>query len=775
MNVDRKKYFISRLLIVMLLSFFIFESENIAQSGTMEHLNYLGHKLTTENTAPTTLAEWEAKREALKDKVLDIIGLNPMPEKTPLNVQYIGNKVDLGNCYFQRVVFESRPKVYVAAHLYLPKNVNFPVPAVIHVPGHGRRDKYSPHPRTYAENGFVAIGIPMVGEEGKKATGWGVGGEKGPYHGHFNWYNTGYSAIAPTVWDGIRAVDFLLTLKDDNGVKLVDENKIGMAGLSGGSARTLWTTIAEPRISCAVVDQGFTAIDKYNSYRGLESTCDIHIFYNYYGLSYGEMYSLIAPRPFLLQHGTTDNLYPNPLPVANYIKNVYQLYGKQNNFKFQTFVQGHGYSTNIWNGENSWMDKWLRNGNSPLQIFSDRFETELSCFPNGEPQDMANTEELYTASTPEWSINSIDEYNDFKDTLLSKLKTKVIRTAFLDIDAKLETVKKESFDDYYVEEKKLKIDEGTLSLKGYFFSKPNGKHKTVILTSLNYYSKAKITTLYKDNYLDSDINLFYVEITGTGHNRWLGSSHYTYDRFAQIVGHTHASLQINDILAAIKTIKLEENVDSTEVYLWGIGEIAVPVLYSAVVDSSVAGVILENAQDKHIGITPIKESKCNTALFNILKYANIPQVAGLIYPRKLILAGDKQPGFDWTENLYIKFDSENSFIRESDTVKNILQHINIPTSVNDKNSVPTGYLLKQNHPNPFNPTTAIGFALPQKSDVNLSVYTILGEKVAELVNGSKNAGYHEVNFNAFNLASGTYVYRINANNYVASKKMLVLK
>ncbi len=745
--------------------------------GIMDHLNYLAHKITTEKTPPATLTEWEANRTELRNKVLEIIGLNSMPEKTPLNVNYIGNKVDLGNCYFQRVVFESRPKVYVAVHLYIPKNVTFPVPAVIHVPGHGRRDRYRPHPRTYAENGFVAIGLPMVGEEGKKAAGWGVGGEKGPYVGHFNWYNTGYSTIAPTVWDGIRAIDFLLTLKDDSNVKLVDENKIGMAGLSGGSARTLWTTIADPRISCAVVDQGFTAIDKYNSYRGLESTCDIHIFYNYYGLSYGEMYSLIAPRPFLLQHGTQDKLYPNPLPVANYIKDIYKLYGKENNFKFQTFVQGHGYSSNIWNGENNWMDKWLREGNSPLQIYSDRFETELSCFPNGEPQDMANTEELYTEPTPVWNINNSSEFNVLKDSLFKVFQEKIIPTAFNDIDVEIQTVNKESFDNYYIEEKKLKIDSGTLKLKGYFFCKPGEKRKTVIYLNKKIFSKSELTSLYEDNYLSSDINLFYVEITGTGRKRWLGSSHYSFDRFAQIIGYTHTSLQINDILAVLKTTKLEENIDTNGIYLWGKGDIAVPVLYSAVIDSSVAGVILENMQDKHIGITPVKESNCNTALFNILKYADIPQVASLVYPRTIILAGDKQPGFDWTEEIYTKFDSESSFIRESDTVKNILQHINVPTSIDDnkKNQIPTGYLLEQNHPNPFNPSTIIRYGLPQKTNVKLSVYNIIGDEVSELVNGNRNAGYHEVNFNASNLASGIYVYRIRANDYVSSKKMVFVK
>jgi hypothetical protein len=89
--------------------------------------------------------------------------------------------------------------------------------------------------------------------------------------------------------------------------------------------------------------------------------------------------------------------------------------------------------------------------------------------------------------------------------------------------------------------------------------------------------------------------------------------------------------------------------------------------------------------------------------------------------------------------------------------------------------IPIKYALEQNFPNPFNPTTVIHFSIPKQSNVKLSVYNLLGEKVAELVNGDFSAGNYEVNFNASNLASGMYVYRISAGSYTSVKKMLLLK
>ena len=93
----------------------------------------------------------------------------------------------------------------------------------------------------------------------------------------------------------------------------------------------------------------------------------------------------------------------------------------------------------------------------------------------------------------------------------------------------------------------------------------------------------------------------------------------------------------------------------------------------------------------------------------------------------------------------------------------------------DKES-PESYKLSQNYPNPFNPNTTIEFEIKEDAKVKLTVYNILGEQVAELVNGDINVGTHKVDFNAANLASGVYVYRLEAgNNFTETKKMVLMK
>jgi hypothetical protein len=89
-------------------------------------------------------------------------------------------------------------------------------------------------------------------------------------------------------------------------------------------------------------------------------------------------------------------------------------------------------------------------------------------------------------------------------------------------------------------------------------------------------------------------------------------------------------------------------------------------------------------------------------------------------------------------------------------------------------TVPSGFRLDQNNPNPFNPTTEISFSLPTASAYTLTIYNVTGQKVAEYA-GTKEAGRHTITFDGENLASGVYLYRLVAGEFQETKKMMLLK
>src|SRR5690606_26248764 len=101
--------------------------------------------------------------------------------------------------------------------------------------------------------------------------------------------------------------------------------------------------------------------------------------------------------------------------------------------------------------------------------------------------------------------------------------------------------------------------------------------------------------------------------------------------------------------------------------------------------------------------------------------------------------------------------------------------VTVITDIRVEPGIPESYALSQNFPNPFNPTTNIKFNLPSESLVTLKVYNLLGEEVASLVNEVLPAGYYNYDFDASALSSGIYIYRIQAEDFISTKKMTLIK
>ena len=97
------------------------------------------------------------------------------------------------------------------------------------------------------------------------------------------------------------------------------------------------------------------------------------------------------------------------------------------------------------------------------------------------------------------------------------------------------------------------------------------------------------------------------------------------------------------------------------------------------------------------------------------------------------------------------------------------------TGIADEGVVPEKYELSQNYPNPFNPETVISYSIPKTEEVSLVVYNLIGEEIARLIDESKHSGNYTVEWNASNVASGIYFYRLQAGDFIQTRKMVLLK
>jgi len=128
-----------------------------------------------------------------------------------------------------------------------------------------------------------------------------------------------------------------------------------------------------------------------------------------------------------------------------------------------------------------------------------------------------------------------------------------------------------------------------------------------------------------------------------------------------------------------------------------------------------------------------------------------------------------------TENARIKIIQDNdSYINLEDESGNFTI-TDVQTSIRHQHEIPIVFKLHTNYPNPFNPTTTINYDLPRTMKADVSVYNVLGQKVATLIAGIQNAGYHSVEWDASHVAGGAYFIKLQADEFIQITKAILLK
>ena len=162
-----------------------------------------------------TLADWNAKKASERADLFEMLGLSPLPERTPLRSKVTG-VVEAEEFVVENVHFQSRPGLYVTGNFYRPKKVDKPLPAILYVCGHGRvkidgvsygnKTHYRHHGEWFARNGYVCLTIDTIQ----------LGEIEGIHHGTYRegrwwWNERGYTPAGVEAWNCIRALDYLET------------------------------------------------------------------------------------------------------------------------------------------------------------------------------------------------------------------------------------------------------------------------------------------------------------------------------------------------------------------------------------------------------------------------------------------------------------------------------------------------------------------------------------------------------------------------------------
>jgi cephalosporin-C deacetylase-like acetyl esterase len=349
----------------------------------------------------TSRDSWLDKRESYRQQLLEMLGLDPLPEKTPLQPVVTGT-VEHEEFTVENLHFQSRPGLYVTANLYVPRNLESPAPAVLYVCGHGRvkqdgisygnKVSYQHHGAWFARNGYVCLTIDTLQ----------LGEIEGIHHGTYRydmwwWLNRGYTPAGVEAWNCIRALDYLETREE------VDSERMGVTGRSGGGAYSWWIAAIDQRIKAAVPVAGITDLRNHVVDGCVEGHCDCMYLSNTYRWDYPLVAALVAPRPLLISNTDRDRIFPLDGVVRTHseVRRIYDLLGETENLALNITAGPHKDTQELRVHAFRWFNAHLRSDDSLIdQPAVKLFEPEQLRVFSELPSDQRNTEIQETFITP---------------------------------------------------------------------------------------------------------------------------------------------------------------------------------------------------------------------------------------------------------------------------------------------------------------------------------------------------------------------------------------
>lgn len=613
---------------------------------------------TTDRPLPTFQNEkeftvWRKQRQKEFQKMLGIDTYLEQP-RTDLNVQVTGT-LQRDTHRIDKLYFESLPGLYVTGNLYVPHTAKEePAPALVYVCGHSTKQKvfYQEHVRRFAQLGFVVLILDTV------QRGEVQGIHHGTYkHGFFNWISKGYTSTAIEVWNAIRGLDLLESLPE------VDADRLGITGNSGGGAMTWWTAAADDRIKALAPSSGTGTTASHIREKTIDGHCDCMFPNNSYGWSLIEMNALVAPRPLLIASPAEDRLFA--------IESVRLLYDRLKDFYRDRGVEDyvalvdppgpHGYTSDSRKAISQWLLRHLMGKEVPIEEIADfdgvkEKEEDLLVYQEGIPANDESTSVqdwfIPLAETPK--IQSAKEVENIRQELIGNLRQESFATfpdeqTSQEVNIYQRSVQKNN--DWYHKFSYLSEKDWRLTGNIQGIGEKNSPARTAIYLRDANDGRERANINMLDGLNETWLKTW-LDLRGTGDTSWGPDLNWHVRRSLGLMGRSISSMRIWDTLQGMKAVRSLAEVDENDITLAGKGEMAVVALYAALLDGNVSTIILEDLPAS-LNLTSDSEGKDPSfEIINSLRYADLPTVAALLWPTKIIFVGDRPDTYRYTEEVY---------------------------------------------------------------------------------------------------------------------------
>lgn len=625
-----------------------------------------------------TLDDWRSKRPELRRQLLDMLGLDPLPARTPLQVNITGT-LNRPLYRIEKVVFQSLPGLYVTGNFYVPNEAPGPLPTVLYLCGHapgplGAKVNYQDRAAWFAAHGFACLIIDTL-EFGEIA---------GIHHGlhdlnMWHWLSLGYTPAGTEVWNAMRALDYLESRPE------VDARRIGVTGISGGGAITWYTAAVDNRIAaaapvCSTITYG-TQAEHWRAF----GQCDCIYYHNTYQLDFPIVGALIAPRPLLILSGRQDADFPPAgyHEVFRRAKRIFDLEagGDSDRIREVDDDVGHTDAPLFLREARQWMWRWLKDGSEPFptdDFVAPREEaTDLACLTNLPPDAInysihnrliPHAEPTIPESPAAWQVR--------RGELVAQLKGKVFRW-FPREPAAFETRVSNNgagWTSRYADYQEVTFQtESGVRIRGRLLTPKIRSTKTPLVI----YVKRPGDTFY---FMDMDevlpllgrcslliLNPRFTEQT-------MSPVEYAGIQMTSAwTGRTIGTMQVWDILRAVDWAVTEKGFADAPISVYGKGDMGILALYAAVLDQRISQVILNDPPASHWQ---------GPALLNVLRVTDIGEVAGALAPRRLAIVNRPPAEFDLAKGIYTLQGAADQFVR-TDSLAGALEIWKFPLMITE--------------------------------------------------------------------------------------------
>lgn len=655
-------------------------------------------RLTARNAAfLENVTDWPAAQAEMRRQLFEMLGLQPLPARSDLKAEITGT-IERDGVIVEKIVFQSKPGLYVTANFYRPVKQEGPLPTILYVCGHGgvkidgvsygNKTTYQHHGNWFAKNGYTCLILDTLQ----------LGEIEGKHHGTHNlgrwWWNSrGYTPAGVEAWNCIRALDYLETRPE------VDKTKFGVTGRSGGGAYTLWIAALDERIQVAAPVAGITSMQNHVPDGCIEGHCDCMFMVNTFRWDFPLVTALIAPRPLMILNTDKDTIFPldGVVDVYQKTRKVYEAMGAGDKIGFAIYEGPHKDTQPLRVPAFHWFERQFKGIDIGDEIADTRapkpFQpAELKVLAE-IPGNERNTfiDEYFTKRVPETPVlpETAADWNASKALILSRLQTRTFRgwpTAGEDLNLT------EDFREVNdgIAFSKWSFDSQTGVRLPIYFAQPAatplGDLDLVVLNALDDDGWNSFLSTYgsafagafpgatlpetdaeayeseKGLHASQKWGMLYLPVRGVGPTAWTTDEKertHIRRRFA-LLGQTLDTMRIWDIRRGVQAIREMEDGDKPKLWLQSSGVMAGNALYASLFEKDI------HRLDLHA--LPLSHQE-GPELLNVLRFTDLPQIAAIAAERSQLRIYGKPADWSYVTEAAKKFEWPEKQVQVREAVK----------------------------------------------------------------------------------------------------------